>query len=50
MRIIQVAGCTDSVENEIVLLSTTCDEDIDRRDIIANQSQLGSVSFLQDEE
>lgn len=45
--VVLVTGTTDCIEDDIVLLSTACNEDIHRRTFIAHQTQLGSATLLQ---
>jgi hypothetical protein len=48
-RIVNIACCPDGVEDEVIVLPTTRDENIDSWHVVSHETQLGSVSFLQDE-
>jgi hypothetical protein len=48
-RVVNIARRTNCIKDEIVVLSAARDKDIDARDVVAYESQLRSIPFLQDE-
>ena len=47
-RIIDIAGRAHGIEDQIIILSTARDEDIDGGNVIPHETQLWPITFLQD--
>lgn len=46
-RIIQIASCADSIENDLIIFSAAGNKDINAGNLIGGQSQLRPISLLQ---